>query len=422
MTAPRRTIAVWPSFSTVGLEIAESLQFMKNIKLVGISDDTSHPLSNLYDEVLHVPHLSKVNHGLDLDLNKFIIFPAHDYVLDYLCNDLNLMYIGSKRDTIKLLRDKYKTNEFLEQSPLKKYSITNIKINAESHFPIYCKPRFGYGGQNHRIINGIEDFNSMEGSKEFVYQEILNGEEYSVECFTDKDRNLIHIAPRVRKRVRMGTALSFEQPAKQIEDLLKRIAVEINSLIDLRGPWYFQMKQNRAGDLKILEISPRIPGSAIWSRTKGVNLSEISIWDYLNYSVESSKSLMSIRIERELASYGSIVESYQHVYIDLDDTIIVNGKIHPRILAFIIQERNEGKTIHLITKSLETNLNSHLRDFKIFEFFDEIIHLKQEQSKHCFINFSNSIFIDDSFSEREMVWKNRKIPVFSPDLIRMLVR
>jgi hypothetical protein len=58
------------------------------------------------------------------------------------------------------------------------------------------------------------------------------------------------------------------------------------------------------------------------------------------------------------------------------------------------------------------------------EIFDEIYHLKSDEKKVSYLNngnYKNSIFIDDSFTERKEVFQTLGIPVFSIDSISSLI-
>ena len=46
----------------------------------------------------------------------------------------------------------------------------------------------------------------------------------------------------------------------------------INGRLDLRGGWFFQVKERASGDLVLMEVGPRIGGTMGLSRCSGVNL------------------------------------------------------------------------------------------------------------------------------------------------------
>ena len=90
------------------------------------------------------------------------------------------------------------------------------------------------------------------------------------------------------------------------------------------------------------------------------------------------------------------------------------------MLAFIYQCINDGKKVILISKHAK-DLDESLRQFRLQNVFDEIIHIEKTDEKYKYIQDQNAIFIDDSFAERKRIFENCHIPVFSPDMIADLV-
>lgn len=417
-------LLVWPCFSTVGIEIANQLRFTKNVNVIGASTKVDHPIKDLYKNVIQLPHVNTIESLNEYKplLSNVVIFPAHDYVLDYITLNENLKYIGSPRETIENLRNKKTTYKLIEKSNLREYGPKIFSELGDVIFPVYAKPVNGYGSQDHYLIDNLNELTSkINEFDSYVFQEVLPGEEFTTECFSDIHGNLVYELSRTRKRIRMGTALSFDSPPDKTLATLTYLAEEISSIFKMRGPWNFQTKIDRNSKLRILEISPRIPGSAVWSRSHGYNVAEMAVYDYQEKSVNALDQEYRFEIERELASYVKLNYSYKHVYIDLDETLVVKGKLEPMMMAFIVKSRNEGKMIHLITKSLEKNLNSYLCKYHIENFFDTIIHLSENEKKEHHVHFLDSIFIDDSYQNRMNVKEALGIPVFSPDMIPLMV-
>ena len=74
----------------------------------------------------------------------------------------------------------------------------------------------------------------------------------------------------------------------------------------------------------------------------------------------------------------------------------------------------------LITKSLVENLDEFLKKYCLFGLFDEVIWLKEIENKEDHMRL-NSIFIDDSFSQRMAVSKKLNIPTFDPSMLETLI-
>ena len=421
-------ILIWPGFSVVGLEIAEQLRFMKDVQIFSGTSEIHHPLSEMFAGVVEVPSLKTSLVLPDARvLEDYVVFPAHDYVLDYICSNSNqINWIGSNRETIQLTRNKKTMYEFLDEN-LSDISPLTFKSRAEAelNFPFYAKPIAGYGSIGHHLVESSGELDLLSISEEsHVLMEVLNGEEFTIECFSSAEGELIHSRARRRLRVRMGTSLSFEAPSAEINAILESFANDINNSLKLNGPWYFQVKARGAlqHDNKVLEVSTRLPGSSVWSRANGVNLAEIAIWNYRMKDVKAIENTSEVLLERDLASKMMLKQSFDHVYVDLDDTILINGRVNHWGIAFIIQEKNKGKEIHLISKSLAPDIIAVLSAHQILGLFDSISHLTVSDSKSLYIKHKSSIFIDDSFTERHQIIEQLGIPCFGPDIFQLMVK
>ncbi|GJM70148.1 hypothetical protein HMSSN036_23640 [Paenibacillus macerans] len=85
-----------------------------------------------------------------------------------------------------------------------------------------------------------------------------------------------------------------------------------------------------------MEIEPRIAGSMGLNRYLGVNLPLLGVFTALNQEVEIISNSYKIEMDRALINRCNIEINYTHVYIDLDDTIIVNNQVNPIIISFCI--------------------------------------------------------------------------------------
>ena len=108
------------------------------------------------------------------------------------------------------------------------------------------------------------------------------------------------------------------------------------------------------------------------------------------------------------------------VYVDFDDTLIVRGKVNAFLMMFLYQAFNQGKRLCLLTRH-STDIFSDLEKACIpASLFSEIIRLDEAGAKTDYIA-PDSIFIDDSFSERKRVRDALGIPVFDLDMVESLI-
>lgn len=418
-------VLVFPGGTENGLEIQKSLSNLKEIKLYSVSSgvknhaqyvyENHHVISDIYSENC----LIELNNVVDQN-NIDFIFPANDLIIDFLTENrsqLNCKVALPPNDIVNVLRSKKKTYNLLKEFIPIPSQLNEMKVVK---FPLFSKPDDGYGSQGIFKVNDKNDLQKVDDSH--VITEYLPGEEYSVDCFTDFRTNLLYCQGRTRARIRMGTSMSCEFVDDELNSFFKDIAIKILNEIKITGAWFFQMKYSRDGELKLLEISPRIAGTMAMNRVLGVNFPFLTILTYseIEVSILSNKNTHSI--DRSLKNRYNHNFIYDKVYVDLDDTIIVHDRLNVQMLQFLFQCINRGVKITLLTKSLEKDLNGYLKQNRIFLIFDEIIQIKEEDKKSRYIERkSKSIFIDDSFSQRKDVLDFCQIPTFDPSMIEILL-
>jgi carbamoyl-phosphate synthase large subunit len=283
------------------------------------------------------------------------------------------------------------------------------------------KPDNMYGSQGTRLVKTASEFLSFPPSPNDVICEYLPGPEYSIDCFSDRHGKLLFVGPRSRERVRMGTSMHSEIPCGEIKQELSTIALKINNAISMRGAWFFQVKADITGKFKLLEIESRIAGTMALNRVLGVNFPLLSVYDHFEIDVRVSFVETPVIIDRSLTNRYLHNIDYDTVYIDLDDTIIIKNKINLQVIHFIFQCINSKKSIVLLTKSTTENLYEFLNSWKIYKLFDEIILLDENDLKSNYIKDKNSIFIDDSYSQRMEVSRKHGILTFDPSMVEVLI-
>tara|TARA_B100000787_G_C16149603_1_gene275945 strand:- start:138 stop:1163 length:1026 start_codon:yes stop_codon:yes gene_type:complete len=134
-------------------------------------------------------------------------------------------------------------------------------------------------------INTILKENSFP---ELLIAEILPGNEYTIDTIVDNNGNPILILPRLRTKTNGGISVAgkFEKHIKII-DYCDKI---IRSL-KLLGPIGIQVKEDKFGEFKILEINPRIQGTSVAALGVGINLPKLAVESFLgiNYTIPEIK-------------------------------------------------------------------------------------------------------------------------------------
>ncbi len=244
------------------------------------------------------------------------------------------------------------------------------------------------------------------------------GKSFLADCFTDRHGVLRLVSPRTRERVRAGMAVRTRVfPA---DEGIRAIAEDVNRRLRFRGAWYFLLRQDAAGAYRLLETHPGVAASMGAVRALGYNLPLLTLCDHLGRDVELFGNDTALLMDRAFVSRFQTALSYEHVYVDFDDTLIVNGKVNAELMAFLYQAKSRGKKLYLLSRH-STELLPELPRYAISPaLFTEIILLRAGENKADFI-LPDSIFIDDSFAERKRVKEACRIPVFDLDMVESLL-
>ena len=259
-----------------------------------------------------------------------------------------------------------------------------------------------------------------ERAADYVFSELLTEEEYTVDCFTDQNGNLLVMS--MRQRIRVKSGISVNTRLVPLPEAVGKIGRIINENLKLRGAWFFQVKKNSSEQFKLLEVAPRVAGSMCTSRLSGFNYILNSIYTAMEVAIRSIPRLLdAIEVDRAFVSRYDLGISYDTVYLDFDDTVTLHQKVNSQMMALIYQWKNQGKTIKILTRHaqdiyqpMETLCIDH-------RLFDQIIEVEEKQLKSQYIVDEKAIFIDDSFRERFDVSEKTGIPVFDVDGIEGLL-
>jgi len=424
----KRNVLVFPCGSEIGLEIYKSINTSTHFNIFGGSSIDDHGKFVYRNYIGDLPSvdspefIQKLNDIVE-KYNIDFIFPAHDSVVLKLAQEKNAgmlkcEIITSPIETCEIARSKLKTYENLQGTIRTPKVYKDIAEIDDSSWPIFLKPNVGQGSRGTYVAESREDvaFYTAKDSS-LLLLEYLPGREYTVDCFTNKEGRLLFSEGRIRQRTSGGISVNS---ATMKDERFSVMADIINQKVEFRGVWFFQVKESVDGELVLMEIAPRVAGTMGLVRCKGVNLVLLSLFDAMDYGVSVFENSYTMVIDRALQNVYEHNIQYEHVYLDYDDLVIFDDKINPLIMAFVYQCINKKIAVHLLTRHKE-NLEESLRKHRLENIFDELIWIQDTSDKHSYIKEKDAIFIDDSFSEREKVYKALKIPVFDSHMVESLI-
>lgn len=421
----RYNVMIFPAGTEIGLEIHNALKMSKFVNVFGASSIMDHSMSVYKNIIFPIPFFNE-NHFIE-EINVAIernnidyIYPARDDVQLFLMQNRDKIHckiVSSPLETVEICRSKLKTyhNLITQDFIPKLYS----NINEIVSYPVFFKPSVGEGSNGVRKVNSREELSDKDFNNQNVICEYLPGMEYTIDCFTDKNGFLKIIKMRDRSRIKAG--ISVHSKIMETDKQIEYIANALNGKFDFVGAWFFQVKKDACGNYKLMEVSPRIPGTMGLSRNCGINFPLLTLYTFESIDVDIIDNNYEIELDRAFINRYSINIKYDYVYVDLDDTLIVDNKVNQFLIMFLYQAKNKGKKLILLTRHKE-NPQDTLKKFSISEMlFDGIIHINMDDKKSDYISESKAIFIDDSFAERKDVKEKQGIPVFDLDMIESLI-
>jgi len=418
-------ILVFPCGSEIGLDIYNLLKYSRFFHLIGGGSVDDHGKYVYEDYIGNIPFVD--NYSFITDISRIVkerdiklIYPTMDSVITKLMeheNEIGCKIVSSPLETSRIALSKeltYKVLDGLIRLP-KQYC-----INETMPFPVFVKPKIGYGSRGTKLINNKRELvNYISGREDqFLILEFLPGEEFTVDCFTDRHGKLRYSAARSRNRIRNGISVntSFVRDQSQFD----AISAQINNKICFRGAWFYQVKKDSSGDLCLMEIASRIGGSSLLSSSIGVNLALLSVFDIMDYDIKIQPNNYRVELDRALDTVYKIDLDFDTVYIDYDDCLVLDGSfVNTELVSFLYKCINKDIKIILLSKHAG-NLEEELERFRLYGIFDQIIHIKQDEDKCKYLTADRGIFIDDSFSERSRVQNIKGYPVFSPEMCGLL--
>ena len=180
-----------------------------------------------------------------------------------------------EESTLALCDDKLSVIKFFESIGVahpKTWSYDEA-IGGEFNYPLFLKRRTGSGSKDALRVDSRRDL-EYRLKPDFVVQEYLDGEEFTVDVMSDLDGRMIAASPRARNRIYGG--LSIRGTTIQDQEIIAA-SKKIVEALRLPGPSNLQCKRTAAG-LKFFEINPRFASGGLpLAVAAGLNAPEILV-------------------------------------------------------------------------------------------------------------------------------------------------
>ena len=200
-------VLILPGGTEIGLEIWRALKDCKGIRLYSAASDLSNHAPYVFARHFVVPsvHEEKWYDALNnviVEQNIRYVYPAHDDAVIALAENadrIKAKIVSSPPETCVIARSKIETyRTLIDVVPVPRIYDDESKI---ADYPVFVKPDIGQGSEDVHVVFSREQLLRQLGiGKKYIVTEYLPGEEYTVDCFSDRERGLLFCKGRIRTR------------------------------------------------------------------------------------------------------------------------------------------------------------------------------------------------------------------------------
>ncbi|MEI9913713.1 MAG: ATP-grasp domain-containing protein [Candidatus Saccharibacteria bacterium] len=314
-----KTVLVSGASSVIGYGILRSLRELKDCKLIGttIYNDS---VAQAFCDVFELAPKTDADNYLSW-LNKTIKKHNVDIIIPGIEVDAQkwnehrdeltktgVKVVLNNSDLIKICTDKWSFYQKLHNQGSKlaidtRNTGTYESLKQELGLPFLLKPRAGSASRGIVIVKDNQTFddNSSKLGSELIAQPIVGSEdkEYTTSAFFDNDSKLCcHITLR-RNLSKEG----FTEKAEVVDmPDIKSAVEELAKIFKPVGPTNFQFRQHE-GQLKLLEINPRISSATSLRTGFGYNESVMSIEYFLEGKAPNQPTIKQGRAVRYIEDH-----------------------------------------------------------------------------------------------------------------------
>ena len=159
--------------------------------------------------------------------------------------------------------------------PVPKTAVLDESFSLDGwSLPLIAKPRSGSGSRGIVIVKSADQLDRISLKGDYIIQEFLPGEEYSVDTLCDLDGKVLAAVPRERMKIDSGIAVAAKTVKnKELIDYASKIAEHLG----LTFTSNIQFRFSTDGIPKLLEINARFPGTMPLTVSAGIDMPLLSM-------------------------------------------------------------------------------------------------------------------------------------------------
>jgi carbamoyl-phosphate synthase large subunit len=282
------TVLISGMGSTTAISVAKGLRHQTElpVRIVGVDTHESVQVagSKFCDRFYRVPRADAPDY-IDVLLaickreQVRILLPIVDLELEYISESIekfrgaDVMVWISSHETIMICNDKWRTYEFFQSNHIPTALTWNQQSAMEKAetlpYPLIVKPAKGVSSRDVFRVHSPEELASaIRHVAQPVVQEVLQGQEYTIDVFCDQSGRALAAVPRIRLETRSG--ISYKGITVRDATLIEA-GMRIAELLQIRGHCNIQCFKKDETAARFIEVNPRFSGSLPLTIRAGLN-------------------------------------------------------------------------------------------------------------------------------------------------------
>ena len=183
--------------------------------------------------------------------------------------EINTTVMVADPGVIVICQDKKLFAEFCatQNIPVPK-GYNDLENISDKELPLFAKPRIGKASKGIIRITSMDELHAiLQMNNDFVFQELVNMPEYTVDLFSDFKGRVISVVPRERICIFGGE--SYVSCTRKHPVLIEE-SIKISNKLNLIGHNTIQCFFDGDRDIKFIEVNPRYGGAAHLGFAAGV--------------------------------------------------------------------------------------------------------------------------------------------------------
>lgn len=412
-----KNVLVFSCGAVPAVDINYALRGNKEYRVFGASSYDDHGIYIYQNYIGNAPYMSdpdfleKFNQLLVQYKIDFII-PLHEDMILFFQehkDELKATTISSCYETALLCRYKSKTYAALSGCDFVPKTFQREEVDE---YPVFVKKDNDQGSRHAYKVDNYNDLLLYTEDPDMIICEYLPGEEVTVDCFTDRHGHLRFVNPRVADRMLAG--IDVHARRIPLKDDIKAIAEDINQKIKFRGPWFFQIKKDKNGKYKLLEIATRFAGAFGLTRCMDINTPYLALQDFENKDIVVDYNDTPIEADKIFFGRYSVPLKYEKVVLDGEASLLIDDRVDTFLMMFLYQCVNKNKEIILVSDDTEIS-RKILTAFRISE------DLVTAVEKRTFDDYRDALFISRNDEARFEIRNTYGIMCYAPSTVEALL-